>query len=239
MKQPATTQAQYAWVRLHVPCPACLTCPHSRHRAFCWHASPGRRRAGLPCLVGCKPAFLTCYGVCRTHGPHPKHPPAHPSTALAAQGTGGTASSAAAATAAAPAAPSAEQLSALQEALAAKGEEVRALKASGYTNQSPEVQFHVQGLTELKQQLASAQEAAAAAAAVDEAATSMAGEGAAGDTGDAAAMQGSSPKRRDVLPDDHPFATAAIWQLPATPLFFRAPRPVAKELAKQLASGFL
>jgi hypothetical protein len=37
-----------------------------------------------------------------------------------------------------------------------------------------------------------------------------------------------------VLPDGHPYATAAIWQLPARPLFFEVDRTAAKQLAKDL-----
>lgn len=39
---------------------------------------------------------------------------------------------------------------------------------------------------------------------------------------------------KQFLDDDHPFACAAIWQLPVMPLFFEAERPVTKQLAKDL-----
>jgi hypothetical protein len=46
--------------------------------------------------------------------------------------------------------------------------------------------------------------------------------------------RGSSLRVREVLPDDHPYATAAIWHIPPRALFFQADRSVAKKLAKAI-----
>jgi hypothetical protein len=51
------------------------------------------------------------------------------------------------------------------------------------------------------------------------------------------AAGGLGPARqRQVLPDAHPYAKNAIWQLPPLPLFFEDGRAEAKELAKALAA---
>jgi hypothetical protein len=51
------------------------------------------------------------------------------------------------------------------------------------------------------------------------------------------AAGGLGPARqRQVLPDAHPYAKNAIWQLPPLPLFFEGGRAEAKGLAKALAA---
>ena len=56
-----------------------------------------------------------------------------------------------------------------------------------------------------------------------------------GNTGSSRGSRGGSALRpKEVLPDAHPYATAAIWQIPPRPLFFQAERSVAKKLAKAI-----
>lgn len=43
-------------------------------------------------------------------------------------------------------------------------------------------------------------------------------------------------RKQQMLPEDHPFANAAIWQLPVLPLFYQADRTTAKDLARNLSS---
>jgi hypothetical protein len=63
-------------------------------------------------------------------------------------------------------------------------------------------------------------------------------EGAAGTSSSGGGSGGGRGRRgrdREVLPDDHPYATVAIWQLAPQPLFFEGPRASAKALAKAVA----
>jgi hypothetical protein len=139
----------------------------------------------------------------------------------------------------------AADLAAAEAQVAAQAQRVRELKQAGHTNQSEVVQHEVQVLLRLKQQL----QALVDAVPIDAAAPSEHNTSAqqatapppeqredvgmpAGEAGDG----GNVPRRREVLPDDHPYATLAIWQLPPRPLYFEAERPLAKELAKHLAS---
>ncbi|KAF8071014.1 hypothetical protein HT031_001095 [Scenedesmus sp. PABB004] len=151
--------------------------------------------------------------------------------------------------------PTPEQLAAAEEAVLLQGDAVRALKAAGADNSRPEVQQQVQELLRLKAALAALLDAAAAAEAgaasgSDGAGTSSSSGSSSGSSGDGAEAgaaagdpggeAGDGPalggrRRGASLPDDHPFALAAIWQLPVLPLFFEADRPVAKDLAKELS----
>jgi len=74
---------------------------------------------------------------------------------------------------------------------------------------------------------------AAAAAAAAMAAVMMAVRAAGSDS----SSNDSRRRKEESLKEDHPFACAAIWQIPALPLFYSAERPMAKELAKQLSSA--
>lgn len=122
------------------------------------------------------------------------------------------------------------QLAEAEAAAAARGAAVRALKEGGRGNADPEVQSGVQALLKLKERAAALREqleaAAAAAAAPVEDGEEVGGSG----------SSDSKAGKRQVLPDDHPYAAVAIWQLAPQPLFFEGPRAVAKELAKRVAA---
>jgi len=115
----------------------------------------------------------------------------------------------------------------------------------GWRGGGPQVQFEVAGLKELKaqlelaQQLAEAGPAALPAGSVDGHGASDGGQPHAAGGGGGGGGEGSGAgagARREVLEDGHPYATVAVWQLPATPLFFESSRAAAKDLAKELAS---
>ncbi len=143
--------------------------------------------------------------------------------------------------------PTPEELQAAELAALSQADVVRTLKAGGLSNDAPDVQ---QAVSELLKRKAALQQLLDAAAAADEAATAVAsgsssngsGGEADDDTGEASASgcadaDGASAgwQRREVLPEDHPFAVAAIWQIPVMPLFFSTDRSGAKTLAKALA----
>ncbi|GBF92778.1 hypothetical protein Rsub_05397 [Raphidocelis subcapitata] len=154
----------------------------------------------------------------------------------------------------------ARELAAAAAAVEAQAGLVRALKERGGTNQSPEVQAGVQTLLKLKAHLAALQggeqqqqpqqdededeeqqqqqvqegegdgEESSAGPATEGA------EAAAGEAPEAAGAAWGLARRRQVLPDAHPYAKNAIWQLPPRPLFFEGARAEAKEFAKALAA---
>jgi hypothetical protein len=112
---------------------------------------------------------------------------------------------------------------------------VRALKErDGRPNGDPEVQAGVQRLLALKARLAELEgqlEQQQQQSQQEQAQQQDDREGE--DAGKAAS---NSSKRREVLPDDHPYATAAVWQLAPQPLFFAGGRGAAKEFAALLAA---
>lgn len=108
----------------------------------------------------------------------------------------------------------------LRAAVDRQADLVRALKAQGRTNADEEVRQQVQVLLDLKAQLEVAEKTGAGK----------------GEEADKEAVVSTSPPL--VVKEEDPLTRCAIWQIPALPLYFTAPRAQAKEYAKALVTSW-